>query len=150
MYSNWKRLDIFLTISVATFVFIFIVETCQTLLKRDLRRNLFVLFSTWSGKYGAPVRSSGLEFDQSHKKCSELQLAALQAMSALLCCGPCFDTQGLSEDGPFYNWLDVLLESSEEKVRAHVIYYLYTRTCMYPHRANNLHKLHQLRFFLVS
>lgn len=94
------------------------METCQSLLKRDLRRNLFMLFSTWSGKYGAPVRAHpGVDSDQSHKKCTELQFAALQAMSALLCCGPCFDCQGLAEDGPFYQWLDVMLESQDERVR---------------------------------
>lgn len=94
------------------------MDICQTLLKRDLRRNLFVLFSTWSGKYGAPVRQSGqTETEQGHKKCTELQFAALQAMSALLCCGPCFDCVGLTEEGPFYQWLDLMLESMDEKVR---------------------------------
>lgn len=76
-----------------------------------------MLFATWSGRYGTLVRASGgVDHEQAHKKCTDLQLAALQAMSALLCCGPCFDAQGLSEDGPFYNWLDVMLESNEEKV----------------------------------
>lgn len=37
-------------------------------------------------------------------------------MSALLCCGPCFDTHNLSEDGAIYRWLDMLLESSDDKV----------------------------------
>lgn len=93
------------------------METCRTLLKRDLRRNLFILFSTWSGKHGAPVRQSQyIDPDQSHKKSTELQFAALQAMSALLCCGPCFDNESLTEDGRFYQWLDVMLESTDEKV----------------------------------
>ncbi|XP_071055767.1 protein furry isoform X2 [Onthophagus taurus] len=95
----------------------FSLETCQTLLKRDLRKNLFMLFSTWSGKYGLPFRQTpNLEGDQSHKKCTELQFAALQAMSALLCCGPCIDPDGLADDGLFYQWLDILLNSSEERV----------------------------------
>lgn len=37
-------------------------------------------------------------------------------MSALLCCGACFDTQNLSEDGNIYSWLDLLLTSSDDKV----------------------------------
>lgn len=92
------------------------METCQTLLKRDLRRNLFKLFNTWSGKYNTSLKQSLTEVDHNHKKTTELQFAALQAMSALLCCGPCFDSQGLIEDGSFYRWLDVMLESSDEKV----------------------------------
>jgi hypothetical protein len=56
-----------------------------------------------------------LEADE--RPCSELQLSALQAMSALLCCGPCFNPQGLAEDGLFYPWLDMLLASHDEKVR---------------------------------
>lgn len=61
-------------------------------------------------------QSTSVAADVSFKKGAELQFAALQAMSALLCCGPCFDSQGLAEDGPFYQWLDVMLESTDEKV----------------------------------
>lgn len=39
-----------------------------------------------------------------------------QAMSALLCCGSCFDTQNLAEDGNIYFWLDSLLTSPDDKV----------------------------------
>lgn len=41
----------------------------------------------------------------------------VQAMSALLCCGPCFDPQYLTEDGLIYPWLDTLLISTDDKVR---------------------------------
>lgn len=41
----------------------------------------------------------------------------VQAMSALLCCGPCFDSQYLMEDGLIYPWLDTLLISTDDKVR---------------------------------
>lgn len=41
----------------------------------------------------------------------------LQAMSALLCCGPCFDSQYLTEDGLIYPWLDTLLISTDDKVK---------------------------------
>ncbi|XP_055323770.1 protein furry isoform X11 [Sitodiplosis mosellana] len=46
----------------------------------------------------------------------KLQFSALQAMSALLCCGPCFDPQYLTEEGLIYPWLDSLLISMDEKV----------------------------------
>lgn len=47
----------------------------------------------------------------------ELQFAALQAMSAVLCCGPCFNVHNLlSEDGTVYGWLSTLLASKDEKV----------------------------------
>ncbi|XP_031631504.1 protein furry isoform X4 [Contarinia nasturtii] len=46
----------------------------------------------------------------------KLQFSALQAMSVLLCCGPCFDPQYLTEDGLIYPWIDSLLISMDEKV----------------------------------
>ncbi|XP_017780111.1 PREDICTED: protein furry isoform X2 [Nicrophorus vespilloides] len=95
----------------------FSLDTCQTLLKRDLRKKLFSLFSCWSGKYGAPIRTASTpDVEPSPKKCTDLHFSALQAMSALLCCGPCFDPQKLTEDGNLYKWLDVMLDSNEEKV----------------------------------
>lgn len=39
-----------------------------------------------------------------------------KAMSALLCCGPCFDGQYLAEEGLIYHWLDSLLITSDDKV----------------------------------
>lgn len=78
-----------------------------------------MLLSIWSGKYGAPVRHGNQNEEQPHKKCTDLQFSALQAMSALLCCGECFDSQGLGDDGLFYEWLDVMLGSSEEQVLAY-------------------------------
>ncbi|XP_016844243.1 protein furry isoform X3 [Nasonia vitripennis] len=94
----------------------FSLEACHTLLKRDLRRNLFGLFASWAGPYGKPLMSAAA-MPQEEDKCSELQLSALQAMSGLLCCGPCFNTQSLSEEGSIlYQWLDLLLASREEKI----------------------------------
>lgn len=91
------------------------METCRSLLKRDLRRNLFTLFTNWVGKYGIPNNKTMLlEGDMSNKKHIELQFVSLQAMSSLLCCGPCFD--GLTEESSYYLWLDGLLNSSDEKV----------------------------------
>lgn len=99
-----------------TFLSIVPVETCHTLLKRDLRRNLFTLFASWAGPYGRPITNSSLTHED-ERMSSELQLFALQAMSGLLCCGPCFNPQSLSEEGAIlYQWLDLLLSSKDEKV----------------------------------
>lgn len=99
---------------IPPFFFRFLVETCQSLLRRDLRSNLFTLFAGWSGKFGIALGMSSQSTEE--KPCSELQLSSLQAMSALLCCGPCFNPQGLAEDGSLYPWLDMLLASKDEKV----------------------------------
>uniref|UniRef100_A0A1S4MY51 Uncharacterized protein n=1 Tax=Pediculus humanus subsp. corporis TaxID=121224 RepID=A0A1S4MY51_PEDHC len=92
----------------------FPLETCQTLLRRDLRSNLFTLLGSWSGKFGQALGISSASLDE--KPGSELQLSVLQAMSALLCCGPCFNPSGLAEDGSLYSWLDLLLASKNEKI----------------------------------
>jgi hypothetical protein len=42
-------------------------------------------------------------------------------MSALLCCGACFDTQNLGEEGNIYQWLDMLLTSTDDKVNISLI-----------------------------
>lgn len=102
-------------------MFFFLVEACHSLLKRDLRRNLFSLFAMWAGSYGQPLTNSSTSMDD-EKSCSELQLSALQAMSGLLCCGPCFNPQSLSEEGAIlYQWLDLLLASKDEKVLNYLI-----------------------------
>lgn len=46
-------------------------------------------------------------------------------MSALLCCGPIFESQYLLDDGILYKWLDSLLTSKDEKVNQHVLRVLY-------------------------
>ncbi|XP_037907815.1 protein furry isoform X6 [Hermetia illucens] len=92
----------------------FTLESCATLLSRDLRRNLFNLFATWCGSFSKPLGISsqiGATADE-----EKLQFSALQAMSAVLCCGPCFDPQYLSEEGLIYKWLDLLLTSKDEKI----------------------------------
>uniref|UniRef100_A0A1B6DZ54 Protein furry n=1 Tax=Clastoptera arizonana TaxID=38151 RepID=A0A1B6DZ54_9HEMI len=102
----------------------FPLETYQTLLKRDLRRNLFILFAAWSGGLGRNLAStfSGTQAPtQPHDNPSqtddeELQFCALQAMSVILCCGPCFEPQGLAEEGCLYPWLDLLLASKDKKI----------------------------------
>ncbi|XP_075228459.1 microtubule binding protein furry isoform X2 [Lycorma delicatula] len=104
----------------------FALETYPSLLKRDLRRNLFLLFAGWSGVFGrclsGPLGVSAIVSTSHEPPASlsndeeELQLCALQAMSAVLCCGPCFDPQCLAEEGYLYPWLDLLMGSQEPKI----------------------------------
>ncbi|XP_039287310.1 protein furry [Nilaparvata lugens] len=106
----------------------FPLETYPTLLKRDLRRNLFTLFAGWSaGPLGSALGASASAAtlvpwaatgEQPPASADELQLqlCALQAASAVLCCGPCFDPQCLAEDGYLYPWLDLLMASNQPKI----------------------------------
>jgi len=50
------------------------------------------------------------------ESCTELELSAVRAMSAVLCCGPVFDPNGLNDDGYIYQWLDMLLSSHDDRV----------------------------------
>ncbi|KAI8115619.1 Protein furry [Lucilia cuprina] len=91
-----------------------ILESCATLLTRDLKRNLFNLFATWCGTFSKPLGIAS-QIGQSAEE-EKLQFSALQAMSALLCCGHVFYTPYLSDDGIIYKWLDMLLASKDEKI----------------------------------
>lgn len=111
------------------------VEACSTLLSRDLKRNLFNLFASWCGQYAKPLGVASAAVTNTNSEEEKLQFSALQvntqflfkkecfltdlcsqAMVALLCCGSCFDTQNLAEDGNIYLWLDMLLGSNDDKV----------------------------------
>ncbi|XP_969290.2 protein furry [Tribolium castaneum] len=113
--SSVKDLTLHFAYFIKKLIKTFSLEACRGLLKRDLRRNLFMMFSFWAGKYGL-TPSNVHETDPTGKKSTELQFVALQAMSALLCCGPYFDTTDLAEDSMIYHWLSGLLDSNEEKV----------------------------------
>lgn len=47
----------------------------------------------------------------------------VQAMSAVLCCGPVADNVGLSSDGYLYKWLDNILDSQDKKVSIIILIY---------------------------
>ncbi|KAH8406857.1 hypothetical protein KR222_008787, partial [Zaprionus bogoriensis] len=107
----------------------FSLESCATLLSRDLKRNLFNLFATWCGSFSKPLGISsqiGQTLEEEKLQFSALQaivwsltplpLFPLQAMSALLCCGHIFYTPHLQDDGIIYKWLDMLLTSKDEKI----------------------------------
>lgn len=46
-----------------------------------------------------------------------LSFNALLAMSALVCCGPIFDSNELKKDSKLYGWLDNMLSSQDPRVR---------------------------------
>ncbi|XP_065087337.1 protein furry isoform X3 [Ochlerotatus camptorhynchus] len=103
----------------------FSLESCATLLSRELKRNLVNLFTSWSGSYSIPFGNTTGTSHQAVNSSTisnisvdeeKLQYSALLATSALLCCGPCFDPSLLAEDGAIYNWLDMLMESKDEKI----------------------------------
>uniref|UniRef100_A0A182PTQ4 Cell morphogenesis protein N-terminal domain-containing protein n=1 Tax=Anopheles epiroticus TaxID=199890 RepID=A0A182PTQ4_9DIPT len=152
----------------------FSLESCGTLLSRELKRNLVNLFVGWSGSayaqpfvhghhgsahhgshhgvgssgsggggsisglgsgvsgigggtigvsvWGSSSTTSGISSAANTSvgtiaaEEEKLQFSALQAMSAVLCCGPCFDPGHLAEDGAIYSWLDMLMTSKDEKI----------------------------------
>ncbi|XP_064619246.1 protein furry-like isoform X4 [Lineus longissimus] len=93
------------------------VDTRHMVLSRSLRYNLFYLFASWSGKFGQAFGAMDRRTNKDDS-CTELELSAIQAMGAVLCCGAAFDPSGLTEENYVYSWLDTLLESHDEKVYA--------------------------------
>ncbi|XP_050682985.1 protein furry [Leptidea sinapis] len=93
----------------------FPLEMYSTLLKRELCRSLFSLFAGWCGPL---VKHLGTLVPQppSPELDERLNVAALRAMSALVCCGPCFAPSALAEDGSLYPWLSEMLSSNNDKV----------------------------------
>ena len=49
-------------------------------------------------------------------------------MSAVVCCGPVFDSNGLNDDGYIYHWLDTLLSSHDDRVGGLVCYFQHFTT----------------------
>ena len=96
----------------------FPIENRSNLLSRELRRNLFYLFASWSGEYGTHVfinYKPNMATDL--VPINDLEFLSLSAMSSVLCCGSIFDPQCLFDDSNLYLWLSHLLSSTEEKVR---------------------------------
>ncbi|XP_063413170.1 protein furry-like isoform X1 [Mytilus trossulus] len=92
------------------------MEYKRSLLTRDLRYSLFHLFANWSGKFSHTIGDTIDRRPAKDESCTELELSAVRAMSAVLCCGPVFDTNGLNDDGYIYQWLDMLLSSHDDRI----------------------------------
>ncbi|KAL3879804.1 hypothetical protein ACJMK2_032086 [Sinanodonta woodiana] len=91
------------------------VEYKKTLLSRELRYSLFDLFASWSGKFSHTSSALDKRLTKDDN-CTELELSAVRAMSAVVTCGPVFDSNGLNDDGYIYNWLDRLLSSHDDRI----------------------------------
>ncbi|XP_061189012.1 protein furry-like [Saccostrea echinata] len=91
------------------------MEYKRSLLTRDLRYSLFHLFGNWSGKFSHTMGDS-TDRRVSKEEITELELSAVRAMSAVLCCGPVFDPNGLNDDGYIYKWAHMLLSSHEDRI----------------------------------
>lgn len=90
------------------------VETYRTLLKRELRQNLFTLFCNWAEHLASAAIATSLTKIILIK--DDLQMASLQAACAVLTCGPCFNHSLLEPDGSLYAWIDVLLAHPDKRV----------------------------------
>lgn len=74
------------------------------------RQSLFYLFANWCGLFGQRV-----DVDMRTRN-PQLSFNSLQAMSALLCCGPVFQANGLDKNSAIYRWLDNMLNCGEARV----------------------------------
>lgn len=74
------------------------------------RQTLFYLFANWCGLFGQRV-----DVDV-RARSPQVSFSSLQAMSALLCCGPVFQSNGLDTGSPLYRWLDNMLTCQDTKV----------------------------------
>ncbi|XP_025416970.1 protein furry isoform X3 [Sipha flava] len=92
----------------------FELENYRTLLKRELRQNLFTLFCNWAEHLGSSAISTSLLTIDLVK--DDLQMASLQAACVVLTCGPCFNHTLVEPDGSLYAWIDVLLAHPDKRV----------------------------------
>ncbi|KAK1786451.1 hypothetical protein P4O66_018141 [Electrophorus voltai] len=86
--------------------------------QQSLRHHLFVLFSQWAGPFSIMFTPLDRYSDRNHQ-ITRYQYCALKAMSSVLCCGPVFDSVGLSPDGYLYKWLDNILACQDPRVYTH-------------------------------
>ncbi|XP_013162097.1 PREDICTED: protein furry isoform X3 [Papilio xuthus] len=101
----------------------FPIEMYGTLMKKELCRGLFSLFASCCGPLAKHLGSLVTQPptpqpqpQQAHDTDDRLNLSALTAMSALVCCGPCFAPTALAEDGALYPWLSEMLSSTNDKI----------------------------------
>jgi len=93
----------------------FPLDRRMTLIRKELRKNLFNLFGSWAGKFGQlfGLNTRPVSSDNS---CTEFEFSALQSMLSVLCSGPCFNSAAFDQDGDVYNLLDLLLNSEDPNI----------------------------------
>ncbi|KHJ49277.1 hypothetical protein D918_00402 [Trichuris suis] len=98
---------------VSSLIRSFSIEKRLNLMSNDLRKNLFYLFASWSGRLG-------LVLDKRHLRDKDFlnsqESFAVMAMCSVLTCGHVFDPHAISdENGYIFGWLEALIsEVSEE------------------------------------
>ena len=95
----------------------FQLDKRRTLIRKELRRNLFNLFASWSGTFGQ-LFGLNTRPTNSDNTCTEFEFMALQSMLAVLCSGPYFDREMFAEEGEVYRLLDLLLASEDPSIYA--------------------------------
>ncbi|EJD74055.1 SAX-2 protein [Loa loa] len=82
-------------------------EKRRNLLGNNLKQNLFFLFTSWCS------RSIASDKRRDSNVGTYVEQRAVEAMCALLCCGPIFEPiKAIGEDGYLYGWLEALLDSN--------------------------------------
>ena len=76
----------------------FQLDKRRTLIRKELRRNLFNLFASWSGTFGQ-LFGLNTRPTNSDNTCTEFEFMAIQSMLAVLCSGPYFDREMFAEEG---------------------------------------------------
>ncbi|KRZ85737.1 Protein furry -like protein-like [Trichinella sp. T8] len=92
----------------------FPIDKRANLLSNELRKSMFYLFASWSGRLG-------LVLDKRHFRdkdyLSSQENFAVMAMCAVLTCGHVFDAQAISDEtGYIFGWLDALVQSQNKKI----------------------------------
>uniref|UniRef100_A0A915J268 Cell morphogenesis central region domain-containing protein n=1 Tax=Romanomermis culicivorax TaxID=13658 RepID=A0A915J268_ROMCU len=101
---------------VASLVLGFATEKRVNLIPNELRKNLFYLFASWSGRLGLVLDKS--RQSRGERDClSSDEYFAVAGMCAILTCGPVFDSNAISDErGYIFGWMDALISSQHEKV----------------------------------
>jgi len=101
----------------------FNVDNRTNLLSKDLRRNLFYLFASLSGHVTLNLFRSSSMISKHRKEESKLNeitefsYVNLKAMCSVLCCGSVFADHCLREESSYFDWLYMLLNSTDERLR---------------------------------
>ncbi|GAB1603756.1 protein furry-like isoform X6 [Argonauta hians] len=87
----------------------------EKLFSKSVKESLFHLMGSWTEQLNPD--DPACEYRSSKKEpLSDLEIAAVGAMCAILCCGPVFDVSGLNEDGYIYNLLNTFLTCENDQV----------------------------------
>lgn len=94
-------------------------ESRGSKLSCEMRKSLFNLYASWSGKFGSMFISSHylINFNQmlDFSSMTELEYLAIKSMSVMLCSGPVFDAKHL-ESKYFHFWLINLLNVNDKRL----------------------------------